>query len=118
VQAGQPLLAIVQLDEVWIVANYKETQLKDIRPGQRATSTSMRSARGFNARSAVSRAPPARASACCAPRTRPAFVKVVQRVPVKIVLDAGQIRASAATGHVRHYNGVHTGILGSKDLRI
>src|SRR6185295_8559632 len=36
VQAGQPLLAIVQLDDVWVTANYKETQLKSMRAGQRA----------------------------------------------------------------------------------
>ena len=33
--AGQPLMAIVPLDEVWVVANFKETQLADMRPGQR-----------------------------------------------------------------------------------
>src|SRR5260221_2143069 len=37
VQAGQPLLAIVQQGDVWVTANYKETQLRDIRVGQRAT---------------------------------------------------------------------------------
>src|SRR5262249_37100739 len=37
VQAGQPLLAIVPLHGVWVVANFKETQVARIRPGQRAT---------------------------------------------------------------------------------
>ena len=36
VQAGQPLLALVDLDDVWIVANFKETALTHVRPGQRA----------------------------------------------------------------------------------
>ena len=36
-QAGQPLLALVSLDDVWVVANFKETQLADMRVGQRAT---------------------------------------------------------------------------------
>ena len=36
VAAGQPLFAIVQIDDVWVTANYKETQLKEMRPGQRA----------------------------------------------------------------------------------
>src|SRR5262249_38229077 len=37
VQAGQALMAIVQIDDVWVVANFKETQLKGMRAGQRAT---------------------------------------------------------------------------------
>src|SRR6185436_2700029 len=37
VQAGQPLLALVSQGDVWITANFKETQLKDVRPGQKAT---------------------------------------------------------------------------------
>ena len=36
VQAGQPLLAVVPLEDVWVVANYKENQLRRIRPGQPA----------------------------------------------------------------------------------
>src|SRR5262249_8439452 len=36
VQPGQPLLAVVQTDDVWITANFKETQLRDMRAGQRA----------------------------------------------------------------------------------
>src|SRR5262249_21697385 len=36
VQPGQPLLAIVPLENVWVTANFKETQLKDMRPGQKA----------------------------------------------------------------------------------
>jgi membrane fusion protein (multidrug efflux system) len=36
VQGGQPLLALVSLDDVWITANFKEGQLMQIRPGQRA----------------------------------------------------------------------------------
>ena len=37
VQAGQVLLSVVDLDDVWVIANYKETQLTDVRPGQGAT---------------------------------------------------------------------------------
>src|SRR5262245_25729477 len=36
VQAGQPLLAVVPLEAVWVTANFKENQLRDIRPGQAA----------------------------------------------------------------------------------
>ncbi len=37
IQPGQPLLAIVPVEDVWVTANFKETQLKDMRPGQRAS---------------------------------------------------------------------------------
>src|SRR5260370_8334299 len=39
VTAGQALLAVVDLDDVWVLANYKETELTDVRPGQSATIT-------------------------------------------------------------------------------
>jgi len=35
IQAGQPLMAVVPLDDVWLVANYKETQLERVKPGQK-----------------------------------------------------------------------------------
>ena len=92
VQPGQPLLAIVSLDDVWIVANYKETQLTDVRPGQAATIRvdtypgivlrarvdSIQSGTG----SRFTLLPPENASGN--------FVKVVQRIPVKLVLDPGE----------------------------
>jgi len=76
---------------VWIVANYKETQRRT--SGQASGDRRRRCARRprFNARSAVSRAPPAARFSLLPPETPTGnFVKVVQRVPVKIVLDAGQ----------------------------
>jgi membrane fusion protein (multidrug efflux system) len=73
VQAGQPLLALVQIDDVWVTANFKETQLKDMRPGQRATiEVDAFGGRGSRARSTASPARPARGSACCRRKMRPA----------------------------------------------
>ena len=37
VQAGQPLLALVSQADAWVTANFKETQLRDVRTGQHAT---------------------------------------------------------------------------------
>ena len=92
IQPGQPLLAIVPLEDVWVTANFKETQLKDMRPGQRGVDLGRRLRPPLSrARSRASRRRPARGSACCRPRTPPGnYVKVVQRIPVKIVLDQGQ----------------------------
>jgi membrane fusion protein (multidrug efflux system) len=92
VQAGQPLLALVQIDDVWITANFKETQLKNMRPGQRATiDVDAYGGREFNGKvDSVAGATGARFSLLPPENATGNFVKVVQRVPVKIVLDAGQ----------------------------
>lgn len=89
VQAGRPLMAIVPLQNVWVEANFKETQLRLMRPGQKATlkvdaypgevfKGSIQSiSPGTGA--VFSLLPPENATGN--------FVKIVQRVPVKIVLD-------------------------------
>ena len=92
VQPGQPLLAIVQLDEVWVTANFKETQLKNMRPGQRAAvDVDALGGRDFTGKvDSIAGATGARFSLLPPENATGNFVKVVQRVPVKIVLDAGQ----------------------------
>ena len=92
VQPGQPLLAIVQLHEVWVTANYKETQLKDMRAGQRAAiDVDALGGHDFKGKvDSIAGATGARFSLLPPENATGNFVKVVQRVPVKIVLDAGQ----------------------------
>jgi len=91
VQAGQPLLAIVQIDDVWVTANYKETQLKDMRPGQRAVISVDAYGREYKGKvDSLAGATGARFSLLPPENATGNFVKVVQRVPVKIVLDPGQ----------------------------
>jgi membrane fusion protein (multidrug efflux system) len=93
IQAGQPLMAVVPLaqEEIWITANYKETDLQDVRPGQKVKITvdtypgkvfygkvnSIMAGTG----AVFSLFPPENATGN--------FVKVVQRIPIKIVLDEG-----------------------------
>ena len=89
VQAGQPLLAVVSLKEAYIVANYKETQLHLIKPGQRVRfRLDAYPEKRFDGRvdsimvgtgAAFSLFPPENASGN--------YVKVVQRIPVKMVFD-------------------------------
>jgi membrane fusion protein (multidrug efflux system) len=92
VQSGQPLLAIVQIDDVWVTANFKETQLKDMRPGQRAViSVDAYGGRQYTGKvDSIAGATGARFSLLPPENATGNFVKVVQRVPVKIVLDPGQ----------------------------
>ena len=92
VQVGQPLMAIVQVDDVWITANFKETQLKDVRPGQRAAVTvDAYGGRRYSGKvDSIAGATGARFSLLPPENATGNFVKVVQRIPVKIVLDPGQ----------------------------
>jgi len=92
VQAGQPLLAIVQIDDVWVTANYKETQLKAMRPGQRAVvSVDAYGGREYKGKvDSIAGATGARFSLLPPENATGNFVKVVQRVSVKSVLEPGQ----------------------------
>src|SRR3984957_1380886 len=93
VQDGQQLITMVPLDEVWITANFKETQLRHMRVGQKAeihVDSSGRTLKGHVDSIAgatgplFSLLPPENATGN--------YVKIVQRVPVKIVLEPGENR--------------------------
>ena len=92
VQAGQPLFAIIPLENVWVTANFKETQLRDMRPGQKATvKVDAFGGQTFSGHvDSIAGATGARFSVLPPENATGNFVKVVQRVPVKIVLDSGQ----------------------------
>jgi membrane fusion protein, multidrug efflux system len=91
IQPGQSLLALVPLSDIWVTANYKETQIEDMRPGQRAViKVDTFSGRKFYGRvDSIAAATGARFSLLPPENATGNFVKVVQRVPVKIVLDQG-----------------------------
>ena len=92
VQAGQPLLAVVPLEDVWIVANFKESQLASIRPGLPAVvAVDAYGGREYRGKvDSIAAATGARFSILPPENATGNYVKVVQRVPVKIVLEAGQ----------------------------
>ncbi len=96
VEPGQQLLTVVPLDEVWITANFKETQLRHMRVGQKAdihVDSSGRTLHGHVDSIAgatgplFSFLPPENATGN--------YVKIVQRIPVKIVLEPGENRDRA-----------------------
>jgi len=91
-QMGQPLLAIVPLHDVWVLANFKETQLERIRPGMKAdVRVDTYSDRTFQGTvDSISAGTGARFSLLPPENATGNWVKVVQRLPVKIRLDPGQ----------------------------
>jgi membrane fusion protein (multidrug efflux system) len=91
VEPGQQLLTVVPLDEVWVTANFKETQLRDMKVGQRAeihVDSTGQTLKGHVDSIAgatgplFSLLPPENATGN--------YVKIVQRIPVKIVLEPGE----------------------------
>jgi membrane fusion protein, multidrug efflux system len=96
VEPGEQLLTVVPLDQVWITANFKETQLKHMRVGQKAKIELDSNGRTYNGHvdsiagatgPIFSLLPPENATGN--------YVKIVQRVPVKIVLEPGENRDHA-----------------------
>jgi membrane fusion protein, multidrug efflux system len=90
VQAGTQLMAVVPLQAVYIVANYKETQLTDVRPGQPVT-IDVDTFPGAKITGHVDSVAPASGQefALLPPDNATGnFTKIVQRIPVKIVVDA------------------------------
>ena len=97
IAAGTPLMAIVPLDRLWVDANFRETQLKDLRIGQPATLVAdtygddiVYHGRvvgvGAGSGNAFALLPPQNASGN--------WIKIVQRVPVRIALDPKELRAN------------------------
>lgn len=92
VAMGQPLMTLVQSDEVWITANFKETQLSEMRPNQRVEiAVDAYGGTKFQGKvDSIAAATGSRFSLLPPENATGNFVKVIQRVPVKIVLDSGQ----------------------------
>jgi membrane fusion protein, multidrug efflux system len=88
---GQSLAAVAQIDRVWVTANFRETQIRHMHPGQTASVHVDALDRGYSGvveslggatGSRVSVLPPENASGN--------YVKIVQRIPVRIRIDGGQ----------------------------
>jgi membrane fusion protein (multidrug efflux system) len=91
VAPGQQLLTVVPLEDVWVTANFKETQLKDMRPGQRAEIKVDANGRVYRGHvDSIAGSSGARLSLLPPENATGNYVKVVQRVPVKIVLEPDQ----------------------------
>src|SRR3954465_13814585 len=90
VAPGQELMKVINLDDIWITANFKETQLREVRTGQRVTLEVDANGRKYNGKlDSIAGASGARFSLLPPENATGNYVKVVQRIPVKIVLDPG-----------------------------
>jgi membrane fusion protein (multidrug efflux system) len=90
VSPGQELMKVIPLDDVWITANFKETQLRDMRVGQPVDIEVDANGKTYKAKvDSIAGASGARFSLLPPENATGNYVKVVQRIPVKIVLDPG-----------------------------
>ena len=89
IQAGQPLMAVVSLNDVHVIANYKETQLERVKPGQKVKVTiDMYPGKVFDGKvESIMAGTGSAFSLFPAENATGNYVKVVQRIPVKIVFD-------------------------------
>lgn len=88
VQPGQGLLVVVPLHDVWVTANFKETQLRNMKPGQKAYVKVDTYGKTFSGHlDSIAGATGAVLSLLPPENATGNYVKVVQRIPVKIVLD-------------------------------
>jgi membrane fusion protein, multidrug efflux system len=91
VQPGQQLLTVVPLDEVWVTANFKETQLKRMQIGQKAEIQVDSNGRTFKGHvDSIAGATGPLFSLLPPENATGNYVKIVQRIPVKIVLEPGE----------------------------
>jgi membrane fusion protein, multidrug efflux system len=113
VTAGTPVMSIVADQDVWVEANFKETELTHVRPGQAATvEVDTYPDHKWPAKvESISQATGAEFSVLPAQNSTGNWVKVVQRIPVRIAIDAGKgdpplragmsVTAEIDTGHRR-----------------
>jgi membrane fusion protein (multidrug efflux system) len=96
VQPGQPLMSVVPLDDIWVVANLKETQVSGIRTGDAASiEVDAYPGRDFAGRvESMSPATGAKFSLLPPDNATGNFTKVVQRVPVRVRLAEPQDSAA------------------------
>jgi len=91
VQSGQQLLTVVPLEEIWVTANFKETQLRQMKVGQKSDIHVDSSGRTFKGHvDSIAGATGPLFSLLPPENATGNYVKIVQRIPVKIVLDPGE----------------------------
>ncbi|WP_316676553.1 HlyD family secretion protein [uncultured Tolumonas sp.] len=109
IQPGQTLMMLVPLHDVWITANFKETELKDVKPGQEAEVEVDMNGRTLKGQvDSIAGSTGARLSLFPPENAAGNYVKVVQRVPVKIVVDAKEAEAAGLRPGLNVTATIHT----------
>ncbi len=99
VAPGQELMKVINLDDVWITANFKETQLQHMKVGQKVTIEVDANGKTYDGKvDSFAGASGARFSLLPPENATGNYVKVVQRIPVKIVLDPGSNKRELLPG--------------------
>jgi len=93
VQTGQEMMKIIPLEDIWVTANFKETQLRNMRAGQKADITVDANGKTYRGHvDSIAGASGARFSLLPPENATGNYVKVVQRIPVKIVFEPGETK--------------------------
>jgi len=93
VSPGQEMMRVINLDDIWVTANFKETQLKEMRVGQAVTIHADSNDKDYKGHvQSLAGASGAITSLLPPENATGNYVKVVQRLPVKITFDPGETR--------------------------
>jgi membrane fusion protein, multidrug efflux system len=93
VSIGQELMKVINLDDIWVTANFKETQLKQMQVGQKATIHVDTNGKDYKGHvQSVAGASGAITSLLPPENATGNYVKVVQRIPVRITFDPGETK--------------------------
>lgn len=94
VQVGGEMMKIIPLEDIWVTANFKETQLREMKAGQRSTIDVDANGKSYKGHvESIAGASGARFSLLPPENATGNYVKVVQRIPVKIILEPGETKA-------------------------
>jgi membrane fusion protein (multidrug efflux system) len=92
-QAGQEMMKVIPLEDIWVTANFKETQLRSMKPGQRADISVDANGKTYKGHvDSIAGASGSRFSLLPPENATGNYVKVVQRIPVKIVFEPGETK--------------------------
>jgi membrane fusion protein, multidrug efflux system len=93
VQAGQEMMKVIPLEDIWVTANFKETQLRNMRPGQKVDIDVDATGKTYKGQvDSIAGASGARFSLLPPENATGNYVKVVQRIPVKIIFDKDALK--------------------------
>jgi membrane fusion protein, multidrug efflux system len=93
IQPGQGLFTLIPLSDVWVTANFKETQLRGMRPGEKVDIDVDATGKTYKGQvESIAGASGARFSLLPPENATGNYVKVVQRIPVKIIFDKDALK--------------------------